>query len=313
MNNENLLKTQCSMRKSLLRNDFRRESSQSDDSHQAKLDVNLIDVIWNDYEILIKEHKELSLQSNSEDEKIDEYYNDELFYNSPHDYDKVSYLCPKNSTRTYISKNKRLNELNTWINHDPYECVLIKNINILKDFLNNQKLFKLNDCVINECVYFYKYISDIYKKNKKSKSNDKIFIFTIYCVLKKYDFNIKLNNMSEILNINNKLVFKKYKQIINELKNNNYIKTFKEDKIQNININKYLDDFNFSNDIKKKIINLVLNKKQLLSEKENDNLLYIGAIYYVGQCYNLNISKEKIIKVFNVSNYILNNSIKLFK
>ncbi len=270
-----------------------------------------LEYIWKEYfDYLGKNNPELDTYNDSENISISEDISDSESnkYLNPGNLD--NYIFSEKNTklsRTYISKNKRLDTLNKWISSDSYQSIMYRYINDLREILAKQTYIKIDKTIINDCVKFYKYISNIYRENKKSKSNISIFIFAIYTTLKYRGYqHIKLDIISKILNIDRKNTYKKYKKFLE--KNNKIIKNLYNDSTYH-GIYRILESLKIPEFLKYKIVQSIINTKEINCKQ---SCIYGSIIYYYTKCYGLSsqITLDNISKECNVSKNLI---IKYYK
>lgn len=213
---------------------------------------------------------------------------DNIYSEQHYSYDSSQ---PHNSLRTYIKGNSRLAKLQFWHTTDQKELALKKAIDELKEMVT---LF--DEYLVDKCIIIFKKINEFYSKNKIKKNKNKMYIYSIYWVLKNEGRLVSHKIISDTLKLSNKKICNSIKEIYDDIYNTDFIKNY--EKIQNnqVSISNFISLLNLSWEYLEPT-EFMFN--ELYKSKEFNNHKPISLLASIFNFFG--IDKKLILDVFQIS------------
>lgn len=139
-----------------------------------------------------------------------ENYIEDNIYSEQHGKNKFfdQKFYPKNSLRTFISGNSRLSKIHFYSSTNSVEKQLKLEIEELK-----LKIISLSCEEQQKILLSYKTFFDLYRKHNKKKNKNKLFIYTIYNVMKNTKILVTHKKIAELFNCDKKDICKAIKDV----------------------------------------------------------------------------------------------------
>ena len=214
---------------------------------------------------------------------------------------------------------RRIRNMQYW-NTIPYrESSLLESFNNISILSQNAGI---SSCIIEEAKYMYKRVSELKTSRRTKKEAMKAASIYLACQVKKVPRSCK--EIAKIFNIDNVKIMSKsiksFEEIWNSIKEKEKEKKKEENVHMTIKTNNLKDEFESVQYLHRYCSKLEINNNiydyclKLLVYIENEKLLEThnplsrisSCLFYITEKYKLNISKESIIKICDVSEVTIN-------
>lgn len=210
---------------------------------------------------------------------------------------------------------RRIRNMQYW-NTIPYrESSLLESFNNISILSQNAGI---SSCIIEEAKYMYKRVSELKTSRRTKKEAMKAASIYLACQVKNVPRSCK--EIAKIFNINNVKVMSKSIKSFEEIWNSIKDKEGEKDKYVNTKNNQVKDEFESVQYLHRYCSKLEINNEiydyclKLLVFIENKKLLethnplsrIASCLFYIIEKYKLNINKESIIKICDVSEVTIN-------
>lgn len=219
-------------------------------------------------------------------------------------------LAPVNSMSGMIYGNSKLSKINMWLCLPYEERVMYQLKNKINSIIATHRLPK---CITTETLTLYKKFTNTSSKNKelmnlyRGKNKNGLLAVCFYYSSKYSNLHLSSSYISDIFDIDKK-VFSKCCKIYNEIINNKC-----DNKIYDITdlVDRYTIKLNLSFNIQKLCKNIITSclKINLFTGVSPQGVIS-GVIYFVNKEMSLNLDKENISSICDISN---NTMVKIYK